>query len=133
MNTSEGNFFSNNVAKTYSYVLKIPRNIEIKYLFHFKAYFGVHDRFLTSCLIRCSVPIGFVEKMISSKNFINYFTAQNFSVFGVILVRIRYGVFLQIQYECGKMWTRILLNTDTFHAVPFYNAKLPAHMVGKRS
>ena len=29
----------------------------------------------------------------------------------------RYGVSLHIQSECGKMRTRITLNTDTFHAV----------------
>ena len=29
----------------------------------------------------------------------------------------RYGVSLRIQFECGKMRTRITLNTDTFHAV----------------
>ena len=47
------------------------------------------------------------------------------SVFGVILVRIfipefgqtteRYGVPLRIQSKCGKIRTRIILNTDTFH------------------
>ena len=31
------------------------------------------------------------------------------SLFGVVLVRI--------QSECGKMWTRITPNTDTFHVV----------------
>ena len=34
----------------------------------------------------------------------------------------RYGVFLRIQFKCGKMRTRITANTYTFHAV--YNAKL---------
>ena len=33
----------------------------------------------------------------------------------------RYGVFLCIQFKCGKMRTRITPNTYTFHAV--YNAK----------
>ena len=31
----------------------------------------------------------------------------------------RYGVFLRIQSKCGKMRTKITLNTDTFHAVIF--------------
>ena len=34
--------FSNNVVKTCSCGIKISRNIEIKYLFHFKAYFQVN-------------------------------------------------------------------------------------------
>ena len=38
-----------------------------------------------------------------------------FPAFG--LNKERYGVSLRIQSECGKMWTRITLNTDTFHAV----------------
>ena len=42
--------FSNNVAKTCSYKLKISRNIKIKYVFHFKAYFHVLDTFHASCL-----------------------------------------------------------------------------------
>ena len=29
----------------------------------------------------------------------------------------RYGVFLRIQSICGKLWTRITPNTDTFQAV----------------
>ena len=54
--------------------------------------------------------------------------AANESVFRVILVRIfphfgmdveRYGVSLCIQFECGKMRTRITPNTDTFHAVGY--------------
>ena len=28
----------------------------------------------------------------------------------------RYGISLRIQSECGKIWTRITPNTDTFHA-----------------
>ena len=38
-----------------------------------------------------------------------------FSAFG--LNTDRYGVSLRIQSECGKMWTRITPNMDTFHAV----------------
>ena len=52
-------------------------------------------------------------------------TASKVSVFGVILVRIfphldariQKRLSLCIQSECGKMWTRITPNTDTFHAV----------------
>ena len=29
----------------------------------------------------------------------------------------RYGVFVRIQFECGKIWTRKTPKTDTFHAV----------------
>ena len=29
----------------------------------------------------------------------------------------RYGLSLRIQSECGKMWTRMVPNTNTFHAV----------------
>ena len=46
------------------------------------------------------------------------------SVFGVILVRERYGEIRSIspiQFECGKMRTRITPNTDTFYAVAFCN------------
>ena len=28
----------------------------------------------------------------------------------------KYGVSLHIHAECGKMWTRVTANTDTFHA-----------------
>ena len=49
------------------------------------------------------------------------FTAQRLSVFGLNLVRIfriwtEYGA-LRIQYECGKIRTRITPNKDTFYAV----------------
>ena len=32
-------------------------------------------------------------------------------------IRTEYGEILRIQSECGKMWTRITPNTDTFYAV----------------
>ena len=47
-------------------------------------------------------------------------TAQKVSVLGVILVRIfRYGLFLRIQSECGRMRTSITPNTGTFHVVEY--------------
>ena len=42
-------YLSNNVFKTWSYELKISRNIEIYDLFYFKAYFNKFDQFHTSC------------------------------------------------------------------------------------
>ena len=54
VNKSEGNcffHFSINVVKTCSYGLKVSRNMEIRYLFHFKAYFHVLGTVHTSCLI----------------------------------------------------------------------------------
>ena len=51
------------------------------------------------------------------------YTAWKVSVFGVILVRIfKHSewiprVSLRIQSECGKIWTRITPNTDTFYIV----------------
>ena len=42
------------------------------------------------------------------------------SIFGVILVRI--------QSKCGKIWTRITPNTDTFHAVYLLPVKLDAQL-----
>ena len=54
-------------------------------------------------------------------------TVWKVSVFGVFLVRIfqhldwisvfRYSISLHIQSECGKIRTRKIPNTDTFHAV----------------
>ena len=49
-------------------------------------------------------------------------TAWKVSIFGVILVRIFShsdwcGVSLRIQSKCGKMRTRVTLNTDTFYVV----------------
>ena len=44
-----------------------------------------------------------------SRVFLRSITAKKKSVFGVILVLI--------QSECRKMRTRIIPNTDTFHAV----------------
>lgn len=44
VNTSEGKcfpIFCNNVPKTSSHLLKISKNIEIEYLFHFKASFHI--------------------------------------------------------------------------------------------
>ena len=35
----------------------------------------------------------------------------------------RYSVSLRIQSECGKTWTTITLNTDTFYAVPCTNIR----------
>ena len=43
-------YFSNDGAKTCSYGPKISRNIEIKYLFHFNAYFDILGTFHTSCM-----------------------------------------------------------------------------------
>ena len=43
-------YFSNNVAKSCSYGLKISRNIKIKCLFHFKVYFNAVHTFQTSWL-----------------------------------------------------------------------------------
>ena len=42
------------------------------------------------------------------------------SIFGVILVHI--------QSKCGKIWTRITPNTDTFHAVYLLPVKLDAQL-----
>ena len=43
------------------------------------------------------------------------YSGTHFPAFG--LDTERYSVSLRIQSECGKMWTRINPNTDTFHAV----------------
>ena len=43
------------------------------------------------------------------------FSGPYFPAFG--LNTERYGVSLPIQSECGKMWTRIIPNADTFHAM----------------
>ena len=50
---NRGNFlfwgdFSNNIAKTCSYRLKISRNTEFKYLCHFQAYFQIFKTFLST-------------------------------------------------------------------------------------
>ena len=45
-------------------------------------------------------------------------TAWKSSVFGVILVCIfPHSDLIRIQSECGKMWTRITPNTDSFYAM----------------
>ena len=46
---------------------------------------------------------------------IRSYSGPYFSAFG--LNRERYFVSLRIQSECGKILTRITLNTDTFYAV----------------
>ena len=46
---------------------------------------------------------------------IRSYSGPHFPTFG--LNTQRYGVSLRIQSECGKMRTKITLNTDTFHAV----------------
>ena len=46
---------------------------------------------------------------------IRNYSGPYFPVFGLKLER--YGVSRHIQSECGKMWTGIILNTDTFYAV----------------
>ena len=43
------------------------------------------------------------------------YSGPQFPTYG--LNKERYGVYLQMQSECGKMRTRITQNTDTFHAV----------------
>ena len=45
-----------------------------------------------------------------------------FPAFGLNMER--YWVSLDIQSECGKIWTRIIPNTDTFHAVVSNNSLL---------
>ena len=46
---------------------------------------------------------------------IQSYSGPHFPAFG--LNTERYSVSLRVQSECGKMWTRITPNTDTFHAV----------------
>ena len=46
---------------------------------------------------------------------IRSYSGRHFPTFG--LNTGRYSVSLRIQYECGKMQTRITPNTDTFYAV----------------
>ena len=46
---------------------------------------------------------------------IRSYSGPYFSAFGVNMER--YGAFLHIQSECGKIRTRITPNTDTFHLV----------------
>ena len=46
---------------------------------------------------------------------IRSYSGPHFPAFG--LNTERYGVFLQIQFECGKMQTRVIPNMDTFHTV----------------
>ena len=43
------------------------------------------------------------------------YSGPYFPAFG--LKTERCGLFLRIQSKCGKIWTRIIPNTDTFHAV----------------
>ena len=43
------------------------------------------------------------------------YSGPHFPAFG--LNTERYGVFLRIHFKCGKLWTRITPNTDTFQAV----------------
>ena len=53
VNTSERNYFnhsSDNVTKACSYGVKTSKNIDMKYIFHYKAYFNVLDLFHMSCL-----------------------------------------------------------------------------------
>ena len=50
VNVNVKSYCSNNVAKTCSFGLKILRNIEIRFLFHFKVYFDKPDTFPTSFL-----------------------------------------------------------------------------------
>ena len=45
------------------------------------------------------------------------YSGPHFPAFG--LNTERYEVSLRIQSECGKMWTRITANTDTFYTVLF--------------
>ena len=46
---------------------------------------------------------------------IQSYSGPHFPAFGVNTQRC--GVSLRIPSECGKMWTRIIPNTDTFHEV----------------
>ena len=46
---------------------------------------------------------------------IRSYSGPHFPAFGLNMER--YAVSHRIQTECGKMWTRIIPNTDTFHAV----------------
>ena len=50
---------------------------------------------------------------------IRSYSGPHFLPFG--LNTERYGVSRRIQSQCGKMWTRITPNTDTFHTVEFTN------------
>ena len=49
--------------------------------------------------------------------YIRSYSGPYFPSFG--LNTERYSVSLRIQSECGKIWTRITPNTDTFYAVYF--------------
>ena len=51
---------------------------------------------------------------------IRSYSGLHFPAFG--LNTERYGVSLRIQFKCGKMRTRITLNTDTFYAVNLVRA-----------
>ena len=62
--------------------------------------------------VRFMLQIPLREKCPYTELFWLYFPA-----FG--LNRERYSVPLRIQYECGKIRTRITLNTDTFYSVSF--------------
>ena len=52
---------------------------------------------------------------------IRSYSGPYFSAFG--LNTERYGVSLRIQFECGKMRTRITPNTDTFYGVDLPQVK----------
>ena len=53
---------------------------------------------------------------------IQSYSGPNFPAFG--LNTERYFISLRIHFECGKMWTRITPNTDTFCAVSFIKIDL---------
>ena len=59
----------------------------------------------------------FINHCVKSIRIRSYYGSY-FSAFG--LNKERHGVSIRIQFECGKMRTRITPNTDTFHAVNNY-------------
>ena len=114
-------FYKKNCTSEACNSIKKESNISGKYCEIFKnTYFEEHLRSVASkATIKCGILNRYTTKLVHGrwrspftcmllfKN--KCVTAQKVSVFGVILVRI--------QFECGKMRTRITSNTDTFHAV----------------
>ena len=58
----------------------------------------------------------YIQHCVKSARIWSY-SGPYFPAFGLNMER--YGVFLRIKFECGKIRTRITPNTDTFYAVQF--------------
>ena len=77
----------------------------------------LHLTLLTPHVIPCFHLISLCGNHCVKNVQIRRYSGPYFPAFG--LNTERYGVFLRIQSECGKMRTKITLNTDIFHAGNF--------------